>query len=429
MVVNTIYIARHGYRSNWLPNGPYPPPPTGVDSDVPLASHGENQAQELAHYIHSLPEEEQPQLLISSPFYRCIQTIYPLAQLLDKTIQLDTGVGEYYKEKRYCIPQPAKPELLRKLFLHGEKYIEKDMWCEVIPNKLGETDDSIMQRCLKFWPQFINKVERGFPAVERIMIVTHAATKIALGMALLGFDNVLQPLDNKGTIIRSGACSIDKYICTEEQNITNGNKLNVLNRHWVMIMNGNTEFLTKGEEMHWDFRTKAEAGSDEEMKLKKQQQNMSGFNKGSDSINIDENKGADDEYITEDVFVTIQLPVTSKNPTKITKKDNGNTKSSNSTSLDKDNNNPNGIEDDDDPTIFQYSGLDSESPLIKIGDKIYRGEWNKLVGTELVITRNESEKEGEDTQKKSKEANNDLEEHNIKIVKDVLKLTEYNTPM
>lgn len=68
MVVNTIYIARHGYRSNWLPEGPYPDPLTGIDSDVPLAEHGVQQAKELAHYLLSL--DNQPEAAFASPFYR-----------------------------------------------------------------------------------------------------------------------------------------------------------------------------------------------------------------------------------------------------------------------------------------------------------------------------------------------------------------------
>ena len=35
--------------------------------------------------------------------------------------------------------------------------------------------------------------------------------------------------------------------------------------------------------------------------------------------------------------------------------------------------------------IYQYSGLDREHPLIRIGDRLYEGTWQKLLGTELAF--------------------------------------------
>lgn len=92
MTLTNIYVARHGYRANWLPP-PHPPNPTGVDSDPPLAVHGVAQANELAAYLAAQPV--RPQLILLSPFYRCVQTAEPIAEALDVPIVLERGVGEW----------------------------------------------------------------------------------------------------------------------------------------------------------------------------------------------------------------------------------------------------------------------------------------------------------------------------------------------
>ena len=99
MTIETIYIARHGYRSNWLPP-PHPPNPTGIDSDPALAPHGVEQAQQLAAYLTSLPTHEKPEFIIASPFYRCIETSRPIAEMLDLKIALERGVGEWFRKNR-----------------------------------------------------------------------------------------------------------------------------------------------------------------------------------------------------------------------------------------------------------------------------------------------------------------------------------------
>ena len=91
------------------------------------------------------------------------------------------------------------------------------------------------------------------------MIVTHAATKIALASALLGLSSVFDYIDDKQTLIRAGSCSLSKFI---KSNNDDSNK-------WKIVMNGNCEFLTKGEEMNWDFRQGVEAGSAEDIARRK----------------------------------------------------------------------------------------------------------------------------------------------------------------
>ena len=80
-----------------------------------------------------------------------------------------------------------------------------------------------------------------------MLIVTHAATKIALGSALLQLKSVTDVIDDNQTVLRAGACSLSKFVRDGEDKTND-------TIQWKIVMNGNCEFLTQGEEMNWDFR-------------------------------------------------------------------------------------------------------------------------------------------------------------------------------
>lgn len=263
MTIETIYIARHGYRSNWLPP-PHPPNPTGIDSDPALAPHGVEQAKQLAAYLTSLPTQEKPEFIIASPFYRCIETSRPIAEMLDLKIALERGVGEWFRKNRDTKPVPGDYAQLRTFF--DKLLIDEDTWprdnLNVIPNVEGEDYDEIYDRAKLFWKKFIPEFERKFPEIKNVLVVTHAATKIALGSALLQLKSVTDVIDDNQTVLRAGACSLSKFV-RDGENKTNHSI------QWKIVMNGNCEFLTKGEEMNWDFRRGVEAGSAEDIAQRK----------------------------------------------------------------------------------------------------------------------------------------------------------------
>ncbi|KAG7819095.1 hypothetical protein KL942_001246 [Ogataea angusta] len=259
MTLKTIYIVRHGYRENWLPEDQQRDSPLGDnESDPLLAPHGVEQAHELADYI-SDKLEPKPELIFSSPFYRCIETIEPTAKKLGLKIYLDRGLGEWYRRSRSHIPEPATIDVLSQYFA-----ALSDEWLPetVVPSLEGEEEDELLERCRLFWEKFIPKVESLYPQVTSVILVTHAALKIALGMSLMGYQNTREFLkvehggDGVSTRIQASTCSLDRY----EKN-TNG---------WVMTMNGNTEFLSAGPEMNWHFATaQFEAGSKEDIEARK----------------------------------------------------------------------------------------------------------------------------------------------------------------
>lgn len=255
MTVETIYIARHGYRANWLPE-PHPPNPTGIDSDPALAPHGVDQAVQLGKYLSGLPKDEQPQFIFSSPFYRCVETAAPYARETGLKVCLEPGVGEWFKRSRAVIPKPGNYDTHTKFFpdILGDITIWEGTLA--LPSTEGEDESEIFDRTTRFWAAFFPEFEKKYPDVKRVLFVTHAATKIAAGLSLLGLSSVHDQVEINGdkTMLRAGACSLDKY---EKQS-----------GKWIIVQNGRTDFLTDGEEMNWNFANGFEAGSDEDIKAR-----------------------------------------------------------------------------------------------------------------------------------------------------------------
>jgi transcription factor C subunit 7 len=97
---------------------------------------------------------------------------------------------------------------------------------------VSETREELHARAARFITGLIARLDAEQPEVEAVLLVTHAATKIALGRALL---------QDPEREIRTGTCSLDTYVRTRGSD------------HWEPERIGNTDFLSKGEEMHWGF--------------------------------------------------------------------------------------------------------------------------------------------------------------------------------
>ncbi|ODV79063.1 transcription factor TFIIIC, tau55 subunit [Suhomyces tanzawaensis NRRL Y-17324] len=398
MALKRIYISRHGYRANWLPE-PHPPNPTGIDSDPPLAPHGVDQAKQLAAYLTSLPDNEKPQFILSSPFYRCVETGRPIAEMLSLSIALERGVGEWYKKNRKIIPEPADYNRLRSFFnnvLVEESFWPRDDTVGVIPNLSGESEEEIFQRAEEFWVKFIPVFESRFPEFENVLIITHAATKIALGLSLLKLKGVRDYLDDNKTTLRAGACSLDLY--------------RRAGLNWELKMNGNCDFLTEGEEMNWNFHSGFEAGSDEDIKARKEEERKKKLKKQELAEKAEDESVRETTPVTElasgdidipeeeykDFYITIDIPMIGKTQ---------DFEESNSLETPRSKNNiikPS--------AHFQLTELDNDNPLIKLSNnsniggsnelggnndslnnlsvidgKIYQTDWKKLVGTDLIF--------------------------------------------
>ncbi|ODQ63415.1 phosphoglycerate mutase-like protein [Nadsonia fulvescens var. elongata DSM 6958] len=234
-MVNTIYIARHGFRSNWAPNPP--PPPTGIEGDVRLAIHGCEQAEQLSQFL--MKRTPYPQRIYSSPFFRCVETSNPTAEKMDLEIFIENGVAEWFKKgHRSHIPTaPSSPEQLHEFFPRVNTAYKSMVVC----SPEGEDTEEIHERAKRAIKCIVEDLEKNHPEIEAVMITTHAATKIALGRALL---------NDSTKAIRAGVCSLDIYQRPDT------------NSSWEITHSG-VEHLIKGEEMNWDFENEFGAGADD----------------------------------------------------------------------------------------------------------------------------------------------------------------------
>ena len=343
MVVKNIYIARHGFTAAWLPEDEQPNSRTGAPRDLPLTDHGLNQAKDLAHYLLSI--DMQPDLIISAPAYACLETCKPVASLLDVPVFVERGLGEWFDPGTTDIPTPVDFEILNSLF----PGLLKEEWgngTTVEPSSSGETQEVLFVRCSMVIAQLLARVEAVYPDVENVLIVTHAPVKISLGLNLLQLSGCESPLDEDGTVLQADVCSLDKYQSAkirdeeedeDEEDITQmGTRVSVkpvtASVPWIMTMLNNTEFLRDGEERRWSFASTS-----------------------PNPETAPDGTAAEEE--TETVYISVDLS-------------NGSYKEK----LEIERN-----------AIFQYSGLDQEHPFIRIGDKLYEGNWGKLLGTELAF--------------------------------------------
>ncbi|WVQ76969.1 hypothetical protein IAR50_006648 [Cryptococcus sp. DSM 104548] len=236
-----IYVCRHGFRSNWVdPN--IKTGPTGMNRDPPLAAHGLHQSSHLASYLSSPAETSPyptPEIVFSSPFYRCIQTALPTAQALGlvlnegedgwedetldsgapqeqsqqggkkgrrrskKGLHLEHGLSEWYSP---CYPgtgihpRPGPPQSLIPLFPPGS--INPAYSSTYYPSRYGESLKGLHERMEGFLNGWVGRVEAEYPEVKCVVVFMHAASLIAFGRALTG---------NRGMEVIAGCASTSLY--------------------------------------------------------------------------------------------------------------------------------------------------------------------------------------------------------------------------
>ncbi|KAG0659535.1 hypothetical protein C6P44_003582 [Monosporozyma unispora] len=356
MGLKTIFIARHGFNAAWNKQEEeesFLIPPTGIPGDTKLSPNGVLQSKELAHYLLSL--DTQPDLVVSSPYYRCVETAYHITKLLDVPLYTDRGLGKWFDYdnttsmtsvlgetslKRKDVYPPSGVETLNKLFKNSIKSGWEDCinpYSPEVIEKKGETQQEMYERTRQFLQILARQLDREMPDAESILLVTHAPIKISLGLNLLGFKDTKEVTGNEeNTLIRSGCCSLDKYELEDSgiSNTTdNDNRVSLLNYAWRITMNGNTVFLRNGEEMPWSFK------------------------KFLNSIKDHTNDDVEEQGETETIYVSLDLNSGFYKDRMTIEKN----------------------------STFQYSGLNQDKPLFRIGNKLYEGEWSQLVGTELAF--------------------------------------------
>ncbi|EPT04286.1 hypothetical protein FOMPIDRAFT_1021959 [Fomitopsis schrenkii] len=233
-MIETIYIARHGFRLNWVTSEWKSV--TGLPRDPPLAAYGLTQAQELADYFLSLPEDQQPTVILSSPYYRCLQTTTPVSKALQVPIFVEHGLSEWYSPVvpgSGLHPRPASASVQRTYFPEVD-----DSWSTIwYPSRKGEDIDDCHHRCRDFLSALIPEIERRFgDKHKRILLVSHAATIIALSRELVG---------NRTLPIRVGCCTVSEFTARPGYNGAVGT--------WQAKRLADGSFLKNGAERDWGF--------------------------------------------------------------------------------------------------------------------------------------------------------------------------------
>ncbi|KAJ7110169.1 histidine phosphatase superfamily [Mycena epipterygia] len=202
-MIETIYIARHGFRMNWI-NSTWKSE-TGLPRDPPLAAFGVTQAEELAAYFLGLPAEQRPTAIFSSPYYRCLQTSKPVSAALGVPIYVEHGLSEWYSPVAEGTGLHPRPGSAAELVPYFPDAIDADAWASVwYPSRRGEDVAEVHARVGGFLDVFVPEVERKFAGQHtRVLLVSHAATTIALARALVG---------DRALPLRVGCCSLTEVV-------------------------------------------------------------------------------------------------------------------------------------------------------------------------------------------------------------------------
>lgn len=174
----SVYILRHGDRYDYHigPEAWNELCQESCISDPPLSALGHLMACETAgKYCSSVcPNGAVLGRIFSSPFLRCIQTIYPTAEALSLRVMLDDSLFEYGKTD---VILPSTAERSRYFPLVDSTYVSqfKPDVSEIAPNGALERYGAAIKGLVA------NRLERK----ENICIVSHAAGVVAMVAALL----------------------------------------------------------------------------------------------------------------------------------------------------------------------------------------------------------------------------------------------------
>ncbi|GAA5954120.1 hypothetical protein JCM21900_002894 [Sporobolomyces salmonicolor] len=264
MVLETIYVARHGFRLSW--ETPIWTSPTGVPRDPPLSAHGVDQANELGAFLKrelGVTEDEAAKgevLVLSSPLYRCVQTATPTAEALGLPILIEPGLGEWYLPVlRGLHPALSTASFLQSFFplvstSAPSSSTRSASWSPLLtPPRTGESMHQIHLRCLGLLRLLVPELERR--GVRKVVLFSHAATVIALSRALAGDLQAVEEggegkewRDEERLACRAATCSVSKF-----ERVGNDREEEGAMGRWKREWNGKTDFLQKGEERHWEF--------------------------------------------------------------------------------------------------------------------------------------------------------------------------------
>ncbi|KAK6438854.1 C6 zinc cluster transcription factor-like protein [Oleoguttula sp. CCFEE 5521] len=260
MVLKTILLTRHGFRANWF-DEPAPLHPSGLEPpDTPLSAHGLLQAQELSHFL--TPQQPHITGIYSSPWYRCIQTVEPLASALHVRIIPEPGLGEWYGLNRTDDPTPATAAELQNFYAG----IEPEHQSLFVPAVTGESIEELYERSAYVLSRLIKQLDEDPSGPESVVLCTHAASLVAFSRVLAG--NV--PSDPSTQDFIAYTACVTRFerqdavpVKVLPKPVASSRKLQSdwLNEHarggrWRCVLNGYSGYLSSGRQRGWRFSGK-----------------------------------------------------------------------------------------------------------------------------------------------------------------------------
>lgn len=189
------------------------------DADVPLSGHGQRQSRALGEWMAGRPVEEQPQIVLVSPYVRARQTAQAVCDaLLPDRVRMI--VDERLREKEFGVLDrytsagivATFPELAEQRRLVGKFYFRPpggESWCDVILRLRGVIGD-------------LQQSHAG----ARVLIVGHQVIVNCMRYLLEGLDErAILDIDREGDVPNCGV--------TEYQVSADGNSLDLAAANFV----------------------------------------------------------------------------------------------------------------------------------------------------------------------------------------------------
>ncbi|KAI9487875.1 MAG: histidine phosphatase superfamily [Benjaminiella poitrasii] len=222
MVVKEIWVVRHGYREDWVNDNP--PLPTRLRNDPTLSKLGRKQSQEVAAFLKTKNIDR----IYSSPFYRVLETVYPLVEQTNVPLYIDYSMAEWYGSAhgQYlpCAPLAELKELFPKLNIEDHQ--------SSIPLPTGiESVHECHIRVKKGLDKLIAQLDNEPNSPQTILLSGHAASAICAVRALLKDANYP---------VRCGTCSLSHLVRQNDGT-------------WQLKENGDYSHLSDGEQRSWMF--------------------------------------------------------------------------------------------------------------------------------------------------------------------------------
>ncbi|ORX91276.1 phosphoglycerate mutase-like protein [Basidiobolus meristosporus CBS 931.73] len=221
-MLETIYVTRHGFRQDWVTENALSP--TKLSHDPPLAERGLQQAQELSGRLAG----EKIDAVYCSPFYRCLQTITPVADKNDCPINVEYGMSEWYGLEYEKYQPPASIDELKKYFPRINT-----AYSSIVPLPEGkETTQDCHERSKTLIKKLVATLDKDPAQPKTVLLTGHAASVITTGRAIL---------DDPDVYIHASTASLSKYTRDPATN------------KWTLALNGSTDYLSHGIQRDWMF--------------------------------------------------------------------------------------------------------------------------------------------------------------------------------